>query len=118
MNAQDQTRDVVAALKEKTDVAATKFHSGEEKRTVIQLQDAVSVLSRKAAAGANKDYLVTLEFDRKAIEEAVANPNSADAAPARDQILHGSGNEHITGFSLRHNPCTDVDRDAAHIVVH
>src|SRR4030095_12572238 len=37
---------------------------------------------------------------------------------ARDQILHCSGNEHITRVSLRHNPCTDMDRDATDVVVH
>ena len=50
----------------------------------------------------------------KLIDTAILKMDSG----ARDQILHCSGNEHITRFSLRHNPCTDVDRDAADIVAH
>ena len=37
---------------------------------------------------------------------------------ARDQILHCSGNEHITRLGLRHDPRADVDGDAADIVAH
>ena len=77
--AADQTREAVAALKEKAALAVTKFTIGESQRTAEELRAAVTVLERKAATGSNTEYIVTLELDRKAIEAALANPGSPDA---------------------------------------
>ena len=46
-------------------------------------------------------------------------PRGSEAKPrARDQILHGARNEHLARAGERRDPCADMDRDAAHIVVH
>jgi hypothetical protein len=77
--AADQTREAVAALKEKADIAVAEFPAGDARRTAEEMQRAVSVLERKAAAGSNAEYVATLDLDRKAIEAALANPASPEA---------------------------------------
>ena len=38
-------------------------------------------------------------------------------ARARDQVLHGAGDEDLAGTGDRRDPCADVDGDAADVVV-